>query len=224
MRVQWIESHRVEDDEKNVVNGVEVETYEERIVTGKVIGKYRTFFGTSKFLVEREDGSICNVKMKDCKVVASNNGLAVRVKKLNDNAVIPMYAHSTDAGMDLVATSKYEDEYGNIVYGIGLAFEIPEGYAGFIFPRSSNYKHSLLLSNCVGIVDAGYRGEVSCKFRKDHQYIHGSGLAHNLSGEYEVGERVAQMVIMPFPKVRMVKVNELSNSERGTNGYGSTGK
>jgi dUTP pyrophosphatase len=198
--------------------------YEDVEVTGEVIEQYRTIWGVHKFLVALEDGSLKTICADECRVIRENGNLEVKVMKLRDEAVIPFYAHSTDAGMDLVATSKHEDEYGNIVYGIGLAFEIPEGYAGFIFPRSSNHKHSLLLSNCVGIVDAGYRGEVSAKFRKDYQYMQGNGLVHNISTEYEVGERVAQMVILPYPKVSMVEVTELSNSERGANGYGSTGK
>ena len=80
--------------------------------------------------------------------------LKVKIKKLNENAVIPTYAKYGDAGMDLVATSKYYDDNGNIVYGTGLAFEIPKGYVGLLFPRSSNSKQQLLLSNSVGVIDS----------------------------------------------------------------------
>jgi dUTPase len=90
--------------------------------------------------------------------------MKVNIKKLHPDAVIPSYAHATDCGMDLTAVSKTFDEYGNVVYGFGLAFEIPEGYAGFIFPRSSNHKSELLLTNSVGVIDAGFRGEVTAKF------------------------------------------------------------
>lgn len=231
MKVKWIESYAVVDkdgtfcgyDSESGLSQVGVQM-RSREVIGDVIEHYKTFWGVPMFMVATPDGTIKKVKMEFCRVVSEYDGLEVKVRKLRDEAVIPFYAHDTDAGMDLVATSKHEDEYGNIVYGIGLAFEIPEGYAGFIFPRSSNHKHSLLLSNCVGIVDAGYRGEVSCKFRKDYQYMQENGLVHNLSAEYEVGERVAQLVIMPYPKVKMTEVTELSNSDRGTGGYGSTGK
>ena len=80
--------------------------------------------------------------------------LKVKIKKLNENAVIPSYAQYGDAGMDLVATSKSFDEDANIVYGTGLAFEIPKGFVGLLFPRSSNAKKDLLLSNSVGVIDS----------------------------------------------------------------------
>lgn len=171
--------------------------------------------------------------------------IKVKIKKLNKDAVIPQYAHGTDAGLDLTAVSRRHDEYGNVVYGFGLAFEIPEGYVGLIFPRSSNYKHNLTLTNSVGVIDSGYRGEVTAKFSynicvvtsnklterirhlltgwfspKDDMSIH---LTRFNKNEYKVGDRVAQMIIIPYPKVMFEEVQELSDSERGTNGYGSTG-
>lgn len=175
--------------------------------------------------------------------------LKVNIKKLHDDAVIPQYAHSTDCGMDLTAVSKTLDECGNMVYGFGLAFEIPEGYAGFIFPRSSNHKSGQLLTNCVGIVDSGYRGEVTAKFASRHVITRPRRLIDNIrmlfetekafnkpcagviSGHcwddrfnYNVGDRVAQMVILPYPKVEFNEVKELSSTDRGEGGYGSTGK
>ena len=171
--------------------------------------------------------------------------LKVRIKRLHPNSVIPTYAHSTDCGLDLTAVSKTFDEYGNVVYGFGLAFEIPEGYAGFIFPRSSNHKSELLLTNSVGIIDAGYRGEVTARFASRTNTSFPKKLWHRLkyffTGEmggydmrtwcgfseyanYNIGDRVAQMVILPYPKVEFVEVDELSDTERGTGGYGSTGK
>lgn len=217
MKVKWSEPYWGEPANEGML-------VEAREMSGEVIAEYRTFFGTHKFVVITEDGEIEHVRSKDCLVVAENERVVVKVKKLRDDATIPYYAHPTDAGMDMVATSKHEDEHGNIVYGFGLAFEIPEGYAGFLFPRSSNAEHSLILSNCVGIVDSGYRGEVKAKFRKDYQYVNGIGLMHNLSAEYEVGHKVAQIVIMPYPKVAMIEAETLSTSERGVGGYGSTGK
>lgn len=80
--------------------------------------------------------------------------MKVKIKKLNENAVIPQYAKPGDAGMDLTATSKYFDEYGNICYGTGLAFEIPQGYVGLVFPRSSCSKQQLVLANAVGVIDS----------------------------------------------------------------------
>lgn len=144
--------------------------------------------------------------------------LNVKIKKLNENAVIPTYAHATDAGMDLVATSMNIDEYGNVVYGTGLAFEIPVGYVGLVFPRSSNSKKDLILSNSVGVIDSGYRGEVTFKF-KFKLYTRDNGEL-----VYNIGERVGQIIIMPYPKIVYEVVEELSESDRGTGGYGSTGK
>jgi dUTP pyrophosphatase len=141
--------------------------------------------------------------------------LKVNIKKLHKDALIPSYAHSTDCGLDLTAVSKTYDEYGNIVYGFGLAFEIPEGYAGFIFPRSSNHKSRLLLTNSVGIVDSGYRGEVTFKFKN---------LEDEWSEEYNIGDRIGQIIILPYPQVNFIETEELSETERGDGGYGSSGK
>ncbi len=158
----------------------------------------------------------------------------IRLKKIHNNAVIPTKAHASDAGFDLTATSRTIDEQGNIVYGTGLAFEIPEGYAGFIFPRSSISKKDLALTNAVGIVDCHYRGEVMAKFKiavrawasnkrnADIQFRPDYG---NPKYEvYEVGERIAQLVILPYPEVSFEQSDELSATDRGTGGYGSTGK
>lgn len=181
-------------------------------------------------------------KLKQAK--ANQSCLKVSIKKLHPDAVIPAYAHSTDAGMDLTAISKSFDDHGNAVYGFGLAFEIPKGYVGLIFPRSSNYKTGMLLTNAVGVIDSGYRGEVTAKFALKHNGIMPAKLWHRLKylftglmkngcgvnanynahGSYNVGDRVAQMIIMPYPKVKFQEVEELSETERGEGGYGSTGK
>lgn len=141
--------------------------------------------------------------------------MKINIKKLTSLAVSPWKAHLTDAGFDLYATSKAYDEDGNVVYGCGLAFEIPEGYMGLVFPRSSNARTSLLLSNSVGVIDSGYRGEVTAKFKC---------LSPSHDAEYKIGERFAQLIIMPIPAVEFEVVEELSESERGVGGYGSSGK
>lgn len=140
--------------------------------------------------------------------------MEVKIKKLYKDAIIPRYAKDGDAGMDLTAVSKRYDEHGNLCYGTGLAFEIPQGYVGLIFPRSSIFKKRLVLSNSVGVIDSGYRGEVSFKFKP-------SGTT--ASEVYKVGERVGQIIIIPYPKIEFVEASELSETERGENGYGSTG-
>ena len=167
--------------------------------------------------------------------------MKVKFKKLNENAIIPTKAHATDAGFDLVATSKKTDGYGNTVYGTGIAVEIPEGYVGLVFPRSSNAKTLLTLSNSVGVIDSGYRGEIMFKFRpsiiipnpfvlwlkrfvlKKRGTYH-SGITVEHFREYSVGDRIGQLIIMPYPEIEFEESNELSDSERGTGGYGSTGK
>lgn len=147
-------------------------------------------------------------------VCRSDMELNVRIKKLRPEAVIPAYAREGDAGLDLTATSCEIDEYGNVVYGTGLAFEIPDGYVGLLFPRSSNSKKDLILTNCVGVVDSGYRGEVTFKFRSISDRNIGYGL----------GDRIGQLIIMPYPKINFIESEKLSETERGTGGYGSSGR
>lgn len=166
--------------------------------------------------------------------------MKVKVKKLAKNAVLPRYAKEGDAGLDLVATSKSYDELGNIVYGTGLAFEIPKGWVGLLFPRSSNAKTNLYLTNSVGVLDSGYRGEVMFKYKVAH------GVASYLKfwiqkkvlrkkefnipvellsrNAYDVGDRIGQIVIVKHPYIEFVEAEELSESERADGGYGSTGK
>lgn len=141
--------------------------------------------------------------------------MEIRIKKLDENAVKPFKAHDTDAGFDLVATSKVFDKYGAMVYGTGLAFEIPQGYVGLLFPRSSIAKKDLLLSNAVGVLDAGYRGEVMFKFKPS--------LVTSQTRLYNIGERIGQLIIIPIPQIEFEWADELSDSERGEGGYGSTG-
>ena len=143
--------------------------------------------------------------------------MKVRIKKLNENAVIPAYAKSGDAGMDLVATSIISETDTQITFGIGLALEIPKGFVGLIFPRSSVRKTRLMLSNCVGVVDSGYRGELQATFNKVNQ----NSIAEN---DYKVGDRIAQIMIIPHPDIQFEEADELSDTERGEGGFGSTGK
>jgi len=169
--------------------------------------------------------------------------MKVKIKKLHPDAVIPKYAKFGDAGMDLTATSVKYDDYGAIVYGTGLAIEIPEGYVGLIYPRSSIKKQDLYLTNAVGVIDSGYRGEIMLAFKVNHDYWrraekpegwkleNGSFLyfereedTHSkISDIYAVGDRVGQLIILPYPQVEFQEVEELSLSDRGVGGYGSTG-
>ena len=141
--------------------------------------------------------------------------MKVKIKKLHSDAIIPKYAKESDAGLDLVATSIISETPTQITYGLGIALEIPEGFVGLVFPRSSIRKTELILSNSVGVIDAGYRGELQATFNK----LHGED-----SESYKVGERVCQIIIIPHPQVELLEVDELSDSDRGTGGFGSTGK
>lgn len=140
--------------------------------------------------------------------------MRVKIKKLHPDSKIPTYAKPGDAGMDLTAISKTvvnEKDHGYISYGTGLSFEIPEGYVGLIFPRSSLSNTGLILSNSVGVLDSGFRGEVSARFK-----------AIPNTKQYEIGERVAQLIILPYPEIQFEEVQELTETERGEGGYGST--
>ena len=140
----------------------------------------------------------------------------IKIKKLNEAAVLPSYAKPGDAGVDLTAVSKEWDASNRVwIYGTGLAFEIPEGHVGLLFPRSSIYKVPLILSNHVGVLDSGYRGEVKFMFRT---------LIPETDHNYNVGDRVGQLMIVPYPQIRFTEVTELSSSERGSGGFGHSGK
>lgn len=143
--------------------------------------------------------------------------MKVKIKKLNKDAQIPAYANPGDAGMDVVATSKTEaGDY--IEYGTGLSFEVPEGHVLLIFPRSSVSKKDLILANCVGVLDSGYRGELKFRFKR----LYGPfGYTHC---EYNVGDKIGQIMIIPYPKIDFEEVDSLSETERGEGGFGSTGK
>ena len=150
--------------------------------------------------------------------------MEVRIKKLHPDAVIPKYAKAGDAGLDLTAVTKSYDRDGNVVYGTGLAFEIPDGYVGLVFPRSSLSSLDIALSNCVGVIDSGYRGEVTVKFKPAMLFNREQRPIILNNRIYEVGERVAQIIIIPYPKIEFIESDELSETERGTGGYGSSGK
>jgi dUTP pyrophosphatase len=139
--------------------------------------------------------------------------MKVRFKKLSEKAATPSYAKPGDAGLDLVAISKTDcDSY--IEYGTGIAVELPEGYVGLVFPRSSISSKSLALSNSVGVVDSGYRGEIKFRFKATPTFH-----PHH----YEVGDKIGQLVIMPYPQIELEEVLVLNETVRGTGGFGSSG-
>lgn len=143
--------------------------------------------------------------------------MEIKFKKLDPRAVAPVRAHNTDAGYDLVAVQITTEinECGQLilVYHTGLAVEIPEGYFGMLVPRSSIFKKSLALTNSAGIIDAGYRGEIMAKFKTTTDVV---------PAVYREGDKFAQLLILPVPDVTFTEASELSISDRGEEGYGST--
>jgi dUTP pyrophosphatase len=164
----------------------------------------------------------------------------VKFKKLHENAVLPTYAKDGDMGMDLTAVDRvWDKDIDCFVYRTGLAVEVPKGYGMLIFPRSSNRKTGLYLPNSVGIIDSGYRGEilVSYKTRVPRNIDRKLGALANAHTDsfieafrnvpedviHSTGDKIAQAVIFPYPYVEPEWAEELSETERGTGGHGSTG-
>ncbi len=139
--------------------------------------------------------------------------MKIKIKRLHDKAIIPKYAHSTDCGLDLTCVEMKMNK-GIITYYTGLSIEIPEGYAGFIFPRSSIKNYELYLTNAVGVIDSGYRGEIILNFKPEHT---------SFPIKYNVGDRIGQLIILPYPKIEFEEAQELEESTRGTGAFGSTG-
>lgn len=144
--------------------------------------------------------------------------MELKFKKLSDKAVAPVRAHKTDAGLDLTTigftTTVNEAKELMLVYHTDIAVEIPEGYVGLLFPRSSIYKKSLMQTNCVGVIDSGYRGEIMVVYKTT---------TNSVPEIYKAGERFCQLVIVPVPQFDPIEVEELSESDRGEGGFGSTG-
>jgi len=144
--------------------------------------------------------------------------MTLKIKRLSEEAILPIRAHKGDAGIDLTCTHITQElnECGQLilVYHTGLAVEIPEGYVGLLFQRSSVYKKSISMTNAVGVIDSGYRGEVMGKFRSTTDVV---------PAIFKPGERFAQLVIVPYLDVQIEEATELNESERNEGGFGSTG-
>ena len=174
----------------------------------------------------------------------------LKIKKLYENVPTPTYGTEGSACIDLTAMSRFYDKNGNVVYGTGIAMEIPEGYVGLLFPRSSITKKDIIVKNCVGVIDSDYRGEVMLKccptlgfgnydncntdgevilekrygIDIDQDFyedtIHLDG---DLNNHYGIGDKCCQIMLVEIPKLNIEVVDELSNTERGVGGYGHTG-
>lgn len=149
--------------------------------------------------------------------------MEIKIKKLHADAVIPTYSSHGDAGMDLTAINVKYDTNGNVCYGTGIAMEIPEGFVGLIFPRSSVSKKTLSLANSVGVIDSGYRGEIAFKFKPTAYFTEQIGELSEESYMYDAGDRVGQIIILPYPHIEFKEVDKLSDSVRSEGGWGSTG-
>lgn len=142
--------------------------------------------------------------------------MIVNFKKLHPGAVTPTKAHESDAGFDLTAVSeRFDRENDFIEYGCGVAVSIPPGFVGLLFPRSSTSKYDLTLCNSVGVLDSGFLGEVCFRYRETIE----AG-----AKRYQIGDRVGQLVIMPLVNVSLHEVGSLQPSERGTSGWGDSGR
>lgn len=173
--------------------------------------------------------------------------LPIKIKKLREDATLPTYAKKGDACLDVKAVSiEYDEEMDCYIYGTGLSFELPEGYDMKIFPRSSNRKTDCYMANHVGVLDSGYRGELMVSFKpRTSKWVRDmietlcntinriSKLAgfgsKNFSNSYiefpyNIGDKIAQVQINRYPTVVWNEVDKLGESERGTDGHGSTGK
>lgn len=163
--------------------------------------------------------------------------MRINIKKLDPKAVIPTKGTTGSAGFDLTAIDIKCDACGNIVYYTGISIELPPNYVGLIFPRSSISKKDLTISNCVGVIDSDYRGEILVKC-KPVSIVFTSANRRNGEGElvecyrtspvctyhtYKAGDRIAQLVIMKLPEIEFDIADTLSNTLRGSGGYGSTG-
>lgn len=140
--------------------------------------------------------------------------MKLKVKRLSEIAVIPRYATDGAACFDLVSTSRKIGSGGTATYETGLAFEIPKGYVMLVYSRSGHgFKEGLRLSNCTGVIDSDYRGQVMVKLQSDQPNPDWP----------RVGERVAQALLVKLPVVEFEEVEELTETKRGNGGFGSSG-
>ncbi len=140
--------------------------------------------------------------------------MKIKLKKLSPDAKVPTYATGGSACFDLYSTNDGHVGYHHpAAFGTGLAFEIPEGHVMLVFSRSGDgFKHGVRLSNCTGVIDSDYRGEVKVKLASDKE------------GKFvDKGERIAQALVLPVETVFFEEVEELGSTERGEGGFGSTG-
>lgn len=166
----------------------------------------------------------------------------LKFKKLDERAVIPTYAHKGDIGLDVTAIDvEYDEDNDLYIYHTGLACEMEEGYALLCLPHSSNTKTNAYLPNSPGLVDpATYRGEIQWRYKLRDVTTLPTSFFHILdditqnseeklqwimnNAPYKVGDRIGQFVVVQVPQLDIEEVDELSETERGTGAWGSSGK
>lgn len=152
--------------------------------------------------------------------------LKVKIKKLYEDSKIPTYSSNGDACLDLYAHSMNEESTMHLEFGTGVAVKIPFGHVGLVFPRSSISNTPLILANAVGVIDSNYTGEIKLRYKASAFTItHATSVGIDIEDKfYKVGDRIGQLMIIPYPKVIFEEVEELPKTNRGDGGFGSSGK
>lgn len=144
--------------------------------------------------------------------------MEVKIKKMNERAHLPTFGTDFSAGADLYCAEngKLAINSGETVFlDTGIAMEIPDGYVGLVFARSGlACKHGLRPANCVGVIDSDYRNSIKVALHNDGEY----------PKFIDEGERIAQIIILPYPKIQFAEVEEISDTTRGLSGFGGTGR
>lgn len=139
--------------------------------------------------------------------------MQVKVKKLSAHATLPTYATDGSGAMDLYAVRKWNDKPDVVTYETGLSFEVPPGYSMLVLSRSGHgFKSDLRLSNCVGLIDSDYRGGVMVNIRADGE----------ATADLDLSKAIAQFIIIETPRIELIEVDALGDTDRGTAGFGST--
>lgn len=139
--------------------------------------------------------------------------MQVKVKKLSAHAILPTYATDGSGAMDLYAVRKWNDKPDVVTYETGLSFEVPPGHSMLVLSRSGHgFKSDLRLSNCVGLIDSDYRGGVMVNIRADGE----------ATADLDLSKAIAQFIIVETPRIELIEVEKLGETDRGTAGFGST--
>lgn len=139
--------------------------------------------------------------------------MQVKVKKLSAHATLPTYATDGSGAMDLYAVRKWNNKPDVVTYETGLSFEVPPGYSMLVLSRSGHgFKSDLRLSNCVGLIDSDYRGGVMVNIRADGE----------ATADLDLSKAIAQFIIVETPRIELIEVEKLGETDRGTAGFGST--